>query len=79
MTPLGAFAAGVVLQVAVGIVAYHRGCRHGRVRLPANLVGELRDHKLRCLGEDAGRVDLEIALLCEPDLQAPGVRKITSR
>ncbi len=79
MTTLGAVVAAVMLHGVVGIVAFHRGRRHGRVRLPADLVHELREHKLRCLGEAAERVDLEIALLCEADREPPGVRNLTMR
>lgn len=65
MTTLGSAAIAIAMQIAVGLAAYHRGRRHGRVQLPGDLVRELREHKLRCIGEPAERVDLEIALLCE--------------
>ena len=72
---LSAGAALVVLAI-VAVAAYQRGRRHGRIRMPASLVGELRDHKVRCIGEPAERVALELGLLCEPDRarDAPAAR-----
>ncbi len=55
----------VIFLTAAAITAYHNGKRHGRVTLPTNLVEELREHKLHCIGEPAERVALEIALLCD--------------
>jgi hypothetical protein len=63
---LAAFVGALVL-LGVGIAAYHHGRRRGRVTLPADLVAELRQHKLQCIGEPAERVALEIGLLCETD------------
>ena len=63
---LSAGAAAVVLAI-VAVAAYQRGRRHGRVRMPASLVAELHDHKVRCIGEPAERVTLELGLLCEPE------------
>ena len=67
MTALLAAIGGALLLVAVGIAAYHHGRRRGRVTLPADLVAELRGHKLRCIGEPPERVALEIGLLCDTD------------
>ena len=39
--------------------------------LPADLVAELRLHKIRCIGEPPDRVALEIALLCETEAAEP--------
>ena len=62
----GLVGGGAVLALsAVGILAYHRGRRHGRIRMPARLVAELRHHKLHCVGEPAKQVTLELDLLCE--------------
>ena len=55
----------LILLLLVAVVAYHRGRRRGRVTLPANLVTELREHKIHCIGEPPQRVALEIGLLCE--------------
>jgi hypothetical protein len=55
----------LLLLVAVATAAYHHGRRQGRVTLPSDLVAELRDHKLACIGEPPDRVALEIGLLCE--------------
>jgi hypothetical protein len=60
-----AAAGAVVALSAVGVAAYQRGRRHGRVRMPASLVAELRQHKLECVGEPAKQVALELDLLCE--------------
>lgn len=60
------FSAACVL-LAVGVGAYHHGRRRGRVTLPADLLAELREHKLGCIGEPADRVALEIGLLCDTD------------
>ena len=74
-TALAAAGAALVLLL-VAIVAYHRGRRQGRVTLPPDLVAELRQHKLRCIGEPPHRVALEIGLLCEteacPDASSTG-------
>jgi hypothetical protein len=70
MTPIVASAAALLL-IAVGALAYRRGRESARVRWPASLVRELREHKVRCLGEPDERVALEIRLLCETDL-SPG-------
>ncbi len=59
--------AAVLVLSLVAVGAYQRGRRHGRVRMPASLVAELRDHKIRCIGEPAERVALELDLLCEAD------------
>lgn len=59
-------AVGVALGLLlVATVAYHHGRRRGRVLLPAELVAELREHKLHCIGEPPQRVALEIGLLCD--------------
>lgn len=63
LTALGA----VLVLVGVGVAAYHHGRRRGRVTLPADLIAELREHKLRCIGEPTQRVALEIGLLCDTD------------
>ena len=73
MTILAAVGAGLVL-VAVGVVAYHSGCRSAGVRWPAPLVDELRTHKLHCMGEQPGRVALEIDLLCRADDSSGAMR-----
>jgi hypothetical protein len=65
-TTLLSGAAGLFLGL-VALAAYHSGRRHGRVSLPPNLVAELREHKIHCIGEPPERVNLEIALLCETD------------
>jgi hypothetical protein len=52
---------------AVALAAYHYGLREGRVRLPPELVAELREHKVHCIGEPLDRVTMEIALLCDSD------------
>ena len=57
----------VLLLAATGIAAYHHGRRRGHVTLPAELIAELREHKLGCIGEPNDRVALEIGLLCEID------------
>lgn len=67
MTVPLALGLAVILEAAVAFAAYQRGKRHGRVTLPVELVRELREHKLRCIGEQQDRVDLEIALLCEAE------------
>ena len=67
MTAAIALAAAAVFEMVVAVAAYQSGKRHGRVTLPAPLVRELREHKLRCIGEPIDRVDLEIALLCEAE------------
>lgn len=67
MTVALAIGLAAVLEAAVAFAAYQRGKRHGRVTLPAELVHELREHKLGCIGEPHDRVDLEIALLCEAE------------
>ena len=72
MTALLAALTGALVLVAVGVSAYHHGRRRGRVTLPADLITELRQHKLECIGEPAERVALEIGLLCETD---PTVRR----
>lgn len=77
MTLAIALALAVGFEAAVAFAAYQNGKRHGRVTLPADLVAELRDHKLRCSGEPAERVDLEIALLCEADRPRIGPRGVT--
>jgi hypothetical protein len=61
--------AGIALLVllVIGTAAYHRGRRDGRVSLPADLVAELRTHKVDCSGEPPERVALEIRLLCDAD------------
>lgn len=69
MTILAAVATGIVTQLLVGLAAYHNGRRHGRIRLPAALLLELREHKVHCIGEPRERVDLEIALLCNADVR----------
>lgn len=79
MTTLGVAAVAILMQIAAGLAAYHRGRRHGRVRLPEDLVRELREHKLRCTGEPAERVDLEIALLCEPHAGAAHIAGVAPR
>ncbi len=66
MTPIVACGA-MLLLVAVGVVAYRRGRESARVRWPASIVRELREHKLRCLAEPAQRVALELRLFCEAD------------
>ena len=66
----------LLLLLLVVLVAYHRGRRRGRVTLPANLVAELREHKIHCIGEPPERVALEIGLLCET---APAVDPTTLR
>jgi hypothetical protein len=67
VTAVLAAIAGALVLLAVGIAGYHHGRRRGRVTLPADLVAELRQHKLQCIGEPAERVALEIGLLCETD------------
>jgi len=67
MTITLALVVACALEAAVAMAAYHRGRRHGRVTLPAAIVRELREHKLRCLGESPDRVELEIALLCDAE------------
>jgi hypothetical protein len=69
---LAALFAGVLGLLAIGVGAYHQGRRRGRVTLAADLITELRHHKLECIGEPAERVALEIGLLCETD---PTVRR----
>jgi hypothetical protein len=64
-------AAAVLLLTVVGLVAYQRGRRHGRVRMPVGLVAELRGHKLHCMGELPERVALEIELLCASEAARP--------
>lgn len=66
-----ATAGGLFVLCGVGLGAYHRGRREGRVTLPADLVAELRLHKIRCIGEPPDRVALEIALLCETEAAEP--------
>lgn len=63
LTGLGA----VLMLVATGIAAYHHGRRRGRVTLPTDLIAELCEHKLGCIGEPNDRVALEIGLLCDTD------------
>jgi len=58
-------AAAAAFLAVVALVAYTRGRRDGRVSLPASLLAELRDHKVRCIGESPERVSLELALLCD--------------
>jgi hypothetical protein len=77
MTTLAAVVGAAAMEIVVALAAYHRGRRHGRVRLPADLVSELREHKVRCIGEPAERVDLELTLLCEADGAAPALRSET--
>jgi hypothetical protein len=73
-------ACGAVLTLlAVATAAYHRGRRQGRVTLPPELVAELREHKLRCIGEPPQRVALEIGLLCETDVQRADSTDASSR
>ncbi len=67
MTAMVVGGATLLLFAAVATGAYHRGRRHGRVRMPASLIAELRDHKVHCVGEPTERVALEIGLLCESD------------
>lgn len=67
MTAMLVAGAALLVLVAVATGAYHRGQRHGRVRMPASLIAELRHHKVHCVGEPAERVTLEIGLLCETD------------
>ena len=73
----------LLLLLLVAVVAYHRGRRRGRVTLPANLVAELREHKIRCIGEPPQRVALEIGLLCETapgaDLVVPSFEGVSPR
>jgi len=58
-------AAGAVLTLTlVATIGYLRGRRRGLVTLPSALVAELRDHKIRCIGEPPHSVALEIRLLC---------------
>ena len=54
-------------RAVVAMLAYQYGRRSARIRWPNALLGELRDHKLRCVGEPPQRVALEIDLLCESD------------
>jgi hypothetical protein len=61
LAAVGAFL-GLLL---VATVAYHHGRRQGRVMLSPHLIAELREHKLRCIGEPPQRVALEIGLLCD--------------
>lgn len=75
--PAIALAVALSIEAVVAFAAYHSGKRHGRVTLPPDLVTELRDHKLRCIGEPAERVDLEIALLCEAARPRSGLQRIT--
>lgn len=67
MVTVLAAAGGLFVLCGVGLGAYHRGRREGRVTLPAELVAELRQHKIRCIGEPPDRVALEIGLLCETE------------
>lgn len=67
MTLLLATIAAALTLLATGTAAYHHGRRRGRVTLPSDLVAELREHKLRCIGEPPERVALEIDLLCDTD------------
>lgn len=67
MTTALAVAVTAVFEGVVAIAAYQSGKRHGRVTLPAELVRELRGHKVQCIGEPVQRVDLEIALLCDTE------------
>lgn len=66
MTPFTALVAGLAMPLAIGLVAYLHGRRCGRIRLPLELLHELRGHKLHCVGEPAEGVELELALLCKP-------------
>jgi hypothetical protein len=66
--------AALLLLVAIAMAAYHRGQRHGRVRMPARLIADLRHHKVHCVGEPEARVALEIGLLCETDTSTDGSR-----
>lgn len=70
MTALVTLGWALCLLASVGLIAYQRGRRQGRVVLPPDLVAELQQHKTRCLGEAADRVALEIGLLCETDARA---------
>ncbi|MEO6027477.1 MAG: hypothetical protein ABIR79_11480 [Candidatus Binatia bacterium] len=67
MTAILTGVGAVLVLVATGIAAYHHGRRRGRVTLPAELIAELREHKLGCIGEPKERVALEIGLLCDTD------------
>ena len=64
MTAILAAVAAVVTLTVVATIAYHRGRRQGLVTLPPALIAELRDHKIRCIGEPPQSVALEIRLLC---------------
>ena len=74
MTALVALGGAVLVLVIVGLVAYQEGRRHGRVRMPAGLVAELRAHKLHCMAELPERVALEVELLCASDATAKNAR-----
>jgi hypothetical protein len=67
MTVVLATCCGLLVLLGVAVVAYHHGRREGRVTLPPDLVAELRDHKMRCIGEPPERVALEMGLLCETE------------
>jgi hypothetical protein len=67
MMAAGPVVGAVLILCVVAVAAYQHGRRHGRIRMPASLVAELRDHKIACVGEPAERVALELALLCEAD------------
>ena len=65
MTVVSALVLAGSSLIAVAIGSYHGGRRRGRVTLAADLVRELRNHKLHCIGEPPDRVELELALLCD--------------
>ena len=66
MSTLVLYGAATVVALSVGTtIAYLRGRRHGRVCLPDRVVAELREHKLRCIGELPARVALELDVWCD--------------
>ena len=56
-------AASFVAILTLALVAYRRGARRRPTLLPTQVVEELTEHKLRCLGEPPERVELELGLL----------------
>jgi hypothetical protein len=57
---------GALVLLATALLAawaYQRGRRGAATAFPADVLAELAEHKLRCLGEPAERVQLELALL----------------